>query len=135
MVEILSGDLKGTKIITTLKERIGFDGTPKGATTVKTKLMLETSFWISLALSFVGDSEIKNAVGDGFYDLGEYVKVKYPQETTKKTPKLEAAKALEPAKEAIKPQTTSSQNQQTKPKTSLQSTIKTQDTKSIVYSP
>ena len=130
MVEILSGDLKGTKIITTLKERIGFDGTPKGATTVKTKLMLETSFWISLALSFVGDSEIKNAVGDGFYDLGEYVKVKYPQETTKKTPKLEAAKALEPAKEAIKPQTTSSQNQQTKPKTSLQSTIEAQDKKS-----
>ena len=130
VVEILSGDLKGTKIITTLKERIGFDGTPKGATTVKTKLMLETSFWISLTLSFVGDSEIKNAVGDGFYDLGEYVKVKYPQETTKKTPKLEAAKALEPAKEAIKPQTTSSQNQQTKPKTSLQSTIEAQDKKS-----
>ena len=131
VIEVLSGGIKGTKMITTLSERVSFDGkTPDGATTVKTKLILETDFWTSFALLFVGTSQIQKAIGDGFYNVGEYVKVKYPQETINTTPKLEAAKALEPSKEAVKPQITSSQNQQTKPKTNLQDSIEIKDSKS-----
>jgi hypothetical protein len=74
VVEIMSGDLKGSKIITKLKERTGFDGTPNGATIIKSTLILETSWLVSLALSVIDDKTISNAVGDGFYDLGQYVK-------------------------------------------------------------
>lgn len=113
VVEILSGDLKGSKIVTTLKERVGFDGTPNGATTVKTKFYLETSMLVSFALSFVGDGQIEEAVGNGFYDLGQYIKVQYPQpkqqqvkvdykEKPTTTPKLEAAKKLDLEKEKLK---------------------------------
>lgn len=110
-VDIISGDLKGSKIIITLKERHGFDGTPGGGTTVKTKLILEYGFLVSLALIPVDDSEIENAVGNGFYEVGQYIKVQYPQqkqqlvnvEYKKNTvPKLEAAKKLDPQKEAKK---------------------------------
>jgi hypothetical protein len=130
VVEILSGDLKGSKIITKLKERVGFDGTPKGATTVKTTLILETSMTASLALAFINDEQISESIGNGFYELGEYVKSKHPNtkesivnvdyakkvqtkskiaENLEKTPKLEAARALEPDKESMKFQITITQ--------------------------
>lgn len=116
VIEILSGDLKGSKITTTLKETFGFDGSQNGGTVVKTKLSLETSFLVSVALSFVKDSEIQTGVGDGFYELGQYIKVQYPQpkealqtkadykEKSTTVPKLEAAKKLDPQKEAKKTQ-------------------------------
>jgi hypothetical protein len=60
-------------------------------------------------MTFVSDSEIKSAVGDGFYKLSEYSKSKYSQNNLinvdyKKNPvpKLEAAKKLDPQKEAQK---------------------------------
>lgn len=124
VVEILSGDLKGSKIMTTLKDRVGFDGTPKGATTVKMTMILETSPIVTIGLTFVSDDQINKAVGDGFYELGEYVKSKHPAQkeqsvnvdykgqTKSKTvekfaniPKHEAARALDPEKESIKFQT------------------------------
>ncbi|TBR08512.1 MAG: hypothetical protein EPO62_06435 [Candidatus Nitrosotenuis sp.] len=117
-VDIVSGELKGSKIVTTLKERYGFDGTPNGGTTVKTKLILEYGFLVSLVMP--DDSTIENNVGDGFYKVGQYVKVQYPQKKQQlvnvdykknTTPKLEAAKKLDPQKEAKKIQLTT----QTKP--------------------
>lgn len=117
VVEILSGELKGSKIITKLKERVGFDGTPKGATTVRTTLILETGWAVSLPMSFISDDQISKAIGDGFYDLGQYVKSKNQNEkivkvdkseksppkikadNSAKTPKIEAARVLEPEKE------------------------------------
>lgn len=78
IVEILSGDLKGTKFIISLTERVGFNGTPNGATTVKTQLFLESSGMASVALIFYGNDEISTAIGDGMYNLGEYAKRKYP---------------------------------------------------------
>jgi hypothetical protein len=122
VVEILSGDLKGSKIVTKLKERIGFDGTPKGATTVTTTLILETSWTVSLALAVVDDNQIRKAIGDGFYDLGNYVKSKHQNEKivnvdkskksnsktnlagSAQSQKLEAARELDPQKEAMKTQ-------------------------------
>jgi hypothetical protein len=74
VVDVLSGDLKDSKIIIILQERTGFDGTPNGATTVKAKLILHTSWLASTALSFVNDSDIQTAVGDGFYEVGKYAK-------------------------------------------------------------
>jgi len=115
IVEILSGDLKGSKITTTLKERTGFDGSPHGATIITTNLSLETSFIVSLALSFVDDSQIQQAMGDGFYELGQYIKVQHPQskqvpqikvgykeKSSAKTQNLESAKQLDLQKEAEK---------------------------------
>lgn len=81
IVEILSGDLKGSKIITKLNERVGFDGTPNGATTVSSTLILETSWVVSMALAIVDDKTISQAVGDGFYELGQYVKNQKPKES------------------------------------------------------
>ena len=112
IVDVISGDLKGSKITTTLQARPGFgDGALNGATTVKCTLILETSWWISLGLIVVSDSDIKKGIGDGFWELGEYVKEKYPEkelikvelkEKSTKTPKLEAAKKLDPQKETKK---------------------------------
>jgi len=78
-IDIISGDLKGSQIITNLEKRVGFDGTPDGATIVKATLTLKTSWWVSAALSFVSDSDIEKAVGDGFYELGQYAKSGYSQ--------------------------------------------------------
>ncbi len=109
LAEILSGDLKGSKIITTLKERSGFHGEPNAGTTVKCTLALEIGFWISVPMSLVSDSQIETEVGNGFYKLSEYAKSKYPQNNLvnvdykKNTmPKLEAAKKLDLQKEAQK---------------------------------
>jgi hypothetical protein len=82
-IDIISGDLKGSQIITSLEKRVGFDGTPDGATTVKSTLTLETSWWISAALTLVSDSDIEKAVGDGFYELGQYAKSERSQEIIK----------------------------------------------------
>jgi hypothetical protein len=79
VIDIISGDLKGSQIITSLQKRVGFDGRSDGATTVKAALTIETSWWISAALSLVSDSEIEKAVGDGFYELGQYAKSGYSQ--------------------------------------------------------
>lgn len=74
LIEVLSGDLKGTKVVTSLSNATGFDGTPNGATIVHSTLVLETNWLVTLALSFVDDDVISKAVGDGFYEIGQYVK-------------------------------------------------------------
>ena len=108
LAEILSGGFKGSKITTTLKERSGFHGEPNGGTTVQCTLVLELDFWTS-GFMIVSDSQIETEVGNGFYKLSEYAKAKYPQNNLvnvdykKNTPtKLEAAKKLDPQKEAQK---------------------------------
>lgn len=83
VIDIISGDLKGSQITTNLEKKDGFDGTPDGATIVKATLMLETSWWISAALTLVSDSDIEKAVGDGFYELGQYAKSEHSQELIK----------------------------------------------------
>lgn len=80
VIEILSGDLQGSKIITKLDGRTGFDGTPNGATAISSTLILETSWVVSLALAVIDDKTIRKAVGDGFYDLGQYIKHQKPKE-------------------------------------------------------
>jgi hypothetical protein len=115
VVEILSGDLKGTKITTALKERTGFDGTPNGATTITTRLNLETSWTVSLGLSVVRDDKISDAIGNGLYDLGQYVKKQnepvvqngavqnnVAQTPAENVPRLEAARELEPQMEIMR---------------------------------
>lgn len=95
VIDIISGDLQGSQITTSLQKRIGFDGTPDGATIVKATLTLETNWWISAALSLVSDSDIEKAVGDGFYELGQYAKSEHPQGELVKVDHEEKASAQE----------------------------------------
>lgn len=60
-------------------------------------------------LSTFGDSDMEKEIGDGFYKISEYAKSKYPQNNPinvdykkNQVPKLEAAKKLDPQKEAQK---------------------------------
>lgn len=112
VVEILSGDLKGSKITTTLKERSGFNGEPNGGTTVKCVMILEYGLMVSIAMMTIDKSQIGTEVGNGFYKLSEYAKKKHSQEnlinvdySKSVVPKLEAAKKLDPQKEAKKVKT------------------------------
>jgi len=50
IVEVITGDLRGTKLTTTLKETWGFDGTPNQGTIVNIKMTLQYSG----ILSFLG---------------------------------------------------------------------------------
>lgn len=110
VVNILSGDLKDSKITITLKERTGFDGTPNGATTIKATLILHTSWLVSTALSFVSDSDIQTAVGDGLYEVAQYAKSELSQNKLVKVDHdektnpliLEAAQRLDFEKEGQK---------------------------------
>jgi hypothetical protein len=123
VVDILSGDLKDSKIIITLQKRNGFDGTPNGATTIKATLILQTSWLISMALSFVSDSDIQTTVGDGLYEVAQYAESEFSQNKVVKvdhaekieSPVLEAAQRLdfEKEKSIITLNTTLKSNQET----------------------
>ena len=53
-IEVLDGDLKGTKLTTTLKKTWSYDGTNNGGTVVKMGLSLEVSGALSLVIAFAG---------------------------------------------------------------------------------
>ena len=74
IVEIISGDLKGTKITSWFTDTWGFDGTPNGGTIVRTNLSLETSGLASFALLFVSDKDIKSTMGTAIYKFYQYAK-------------------------------------------------------------
>lgn len=104
VLEVVSGDLKGTKMITTLTETWGFDGTPNAGTIVNMKVTLETSWFVSFIMFFVGDHQIRSALDTGVYLLAEHAK-KLPVQVSSQnteTKNIEAARKLEPEKEALK---------------------------------
>src|SRR6266849_1129369 len=58
VIEVTDGDLKGSKIITTLQKTWGFDGTPEGGTLVNMNMVLQTSGMLSLIAPSIPDQAI-----------------------------------------------------------------------------
>ncbi|HET6458450.1 MAG TPA: hypothetical protein VFG24_06195 [Nitrosopumilaceae archaeon] len=76
VVEVTSGDLKGSKIITTLQKTWGFDGTPDGGTIVNMKMMLQTSGMLSLIAPSIPDKAILSNLDSGLDKFASYAKSK-----------------------------------------------------------
>lgn len=74
MVEVTSGDLKGSKIITTLQKTWGFDGTPDGGTMVNMDMVLQTSGMLSLIAPSIPDQAILSNLGTGLDKFALYAK-------------------------------------------------------------
>ncbi len=76
VVEVTSGDLKGSKITTTLQKTWGFDGTPNGGTIVNMKISLQTSGMLSLLAPSIPDQAILSNLGAGLDKFSSYAKSK-----------------------------------------------------------
>ena len=76
VVEITSGDLKGSKIITTLQKTWGFDGTPDGGTVVNMDMVLQTSGMLSLIAPSIPDQAILSNLDAGLDKFASYAKSK-----------------------------------------------------------
>ncbi|HKC78983.1 MAG TPA: hypothetical protein VKB83_02705 [Nitrosopumilaceae archaeon] len=76
VVEVTSGDLKGSKIITTLQKTWGFDGTEDGGTVVNMSLMLQTSGMLSLIAPSIPDQAILSNLDAGLDKFASYAKSK-----------------------------------------------------------
>lgn len=76
VVEVISGDLKGSKIITTLQKTWGFDGTPDGGTTVNMDMVLQTSGMLSLLAPSIPDQAILSNLDSGLDKFASYAKSK-----------------------------------------------------------
>ena len=74
-IEVLEGDLKGTKLTTTLTKTWGFDGTKDGGTIVKMKLSLEISGALSLVTAFAPDESILFALDSSLIKFVNHAKV------------------------------------------------------------
>ncbi|MGI0023079.1 MAG: hypothetical protein ACRD9Q_09495 [Nitrososphaeraceae archaeon] len=73
IIEVISGDLKGTKMTTDLKEIPGFDGTPNGGTKVTMDLALQLPWFYSI---FVSDDSIRSGLDLGLHKFENYAKMK-----------------------------------------------------------
>jgi hypothetical protein len=76
VVKVISGDLKGSKIITTLQKTWGFDGTPDGGTTVNMDMALQTSGMLSLLAPSIPDQAILSNLDAGLDKFASYAKSK-----------------------------------------------------------
>ncbi|MBI3639443.1 MAG: hypothetical protein HY223_03920 [Thaumarchaeota archaeon] len=76
VIEVTSGDLKGSRIITTLQKTLGFDGTPDGGTIVNMSMMLQTSGILSLIAPSIPDQAILSNLDSSLYKFALYAKNK-----------------------------------------------------------
>ncbi|HEV2193728.1 MAG TPA: hypothetical protein VGR54_08945 [Nitrosopumilaceae archaeon] len=76
VVEVISGDLKGSRIITTLQKTWGFDGTPDGGTIVNMDMVLQTSGMLSLLAPSIPDQAILSNLDAGLDKFASYAKSK-----------------------------------------------------------
>jgi len=76
VVQVISGDLKGSKIVTTLQKTWGFDGTPDGGTIVNMDMVLQTSGILSLLAPSIPDKAILSNLGSGLDKFASYAKSK-----------------------------------------------------------
>jgi hypothetical protein len=74
MIEVISGDLKGTTMTTELKKTWGFDGEPDKGTIADVSLNLKSSGFLSWLLNFVPDSSLSFVLENGFDRFVEYSK-------------------------------------------------------------
>lgn len=75
VIEVTSGDLKGTTVITTLKQAWGPGGQKDGATQANISLDMKTSGFLSWMLNFVPDDSVSFALEDGFYRFVKYAQM------------------------------------------------------------
>jgi hypothetical protein len=76
VVEITSGDLKGTRVITTLQKTWGFDGTSDGGTIVNMDMILQISGMLSLFAPTIPDQTILSNLGTSLDKFALYAKSK-----------------------------------------------------------
>ena len=76
VVEVISGDLKGSKIITTLQKTWGFDGTPNGGTKINMEISLQTSGILSLLAPSIPDQAVLSNLDTGLDKFAAYAKSK-----------------------------------------------------------
>ena len=85
IVNIIDGNIKGTKIVTTLMKRPGFDGTTDKGTEVNMYLDFKTKgFWLSIGSMFVSVKDLKFMMDKGilkFAELANEIKQKKIKET------------------------------------------------------
>lgn len=72
VIEVTSGDLKGTMMTTALEQTWGPGGQKDGATKADINLDMKTSGLLSWMLNFVPDSSVSFALEDGFYRFVKY---------------------------------------------------------------
>jgi hypothetical protein len=72
VIQVVSGDLKGTTMITELNKTWGFNGEPGKGTIVNTSLDLKTSGFLSWMLGFIPDSSLSFALETGFDRFVQY---------------------------------------------------------------
>jgi len=86
IVNVIDGNIKGTKIVTTLMKRPGFDDKPDKGTDVIMHLNFKTSgFWLSLGNMFVSEKDLEFMMDKGilkFAKLANEIKQKKLKETT-----------------------------------------------------
>ncbi len=66
IVEVVSGDLKGTTMTTKLEKTWGFHGEKNGGTRADITLDLKTSGLVSWMINFVPDNSLTDALGYGY---------------------------------------------------------------------
>lgn len=72
IIEVTSGDLKGTTMTTTLEQTWGPGGQKDGATKANINLDMKTSGLLLWMLNFVPDKSVSFALEDGFYRFVKY---------------------------------------------------------------
>lgn len=73
VVEVVSGDLKGTTMTTKIEKTWGFHGQKDGGTIADIALDVKTSGFLSWMLNFVPDSSVSDALGYGFDRFVQHV--------------------------------------------------------------
>ena len=74
VIEVISGDLKGTTMTTKLEKTLGFHGQKDGGTRANIVLDLRTSGFISWVIGFVPDSSLTDALGYGYDKFVQHIK-------------------------------------------------------------
>jgi protoporphyrinogen oxidase len=72
IVQVVSGDLKGTVMTTEMNKTWGFSGQPEMGTKVNIILDLQTSGFLSWMLNFVPDNSLSDALQNGFSKFVNY---------------------------------------------------------------
>lgn len=73
IVQVVSGDLKGTTMTTKLEKTWGFHGQKDGGTVANISLDVKTSGVLSWMIGFVPDGSLSDALGYGFDKFVQYI--------------------------------------------------------------
>lgn len=75
VIEVVSGDLKGTTMTTRLEKTWGFNGQKDGGTIADMALDVKTSGLLSWMIGFVPDSTVSDTLGYGFDKMVQHAKM------------------------------------------------------------